>query len=198
VLAKPLKKERLLAEIRASLAERPTPPAPRFRPAAPATHEPPPRVVVEFDEALERVDASRVTAAMNDTATIDTLHELIDDQSPLGQRLISVANSAAYAGSRRVTSVARALVRLGTRKTTELIEKSSTARRGNVSPHRVAAVMQLLQTITTVFPERTQDTASTRTLLQELSAAAAQASGRRPAPASQSDEASAETNEADP
>jgi CheY-like chemotaxis protein len=169
VLGKPIQRERLLSEITLCLKKRP----PRPREAPPPTEPAKPRhITVSLGDALETIEAGALADVINDPETIDCLRELVADDSRIGQNLIRLANSPAYAGSQRVDDVARAIVRIGTRQTMKLIRKATSTARGRLNSTKVNEVLRLLEIVRDVFPDRTATIGQTRALLRDLSDAA--------------------------
>lgn len=180
VLGKPLERERLLKEMRACMRERRSAPG-RQRRTEPPTVEPqrkPAPIAVRLDEALETIEAGTLVELLDDPDILDSLHDLIDEESAIGQRLMRVANSPAYGSAAKVKTVAQALVRLGTIKTSELIRKASDSMRGKLDSVHVNRLLRLLEVVTRAFPERTGTPADTQALLRQLSAAASERSPR--------------------
>jgi CheY-like chemotaxis protein len=174
ILGKPVKKDRLLDEMRACLRKRRGLPGRQRHHAAPPkqAHAPAP-VAVRLDEALETIEAGKLVELLDAPDILDALHDLIDEESVLGRRLIRVANSPMYGSVTRVENVPQALVRLGTTKTSELLQKASVEMRGRLQSIHVERLLRLLEIVTNVFPERTRSPAETQQLLRELSRAAA-------------------------
>lgn len=181
ILAKPLSRDRLLSEMRACLAERPRPaPAQAVNPG-----ESDPRMIVRAArQTKELVQNSRLADNADGVETVEAIHDLISGETALGERLIRVANSPAYAGRNRVRTVLQAVVRLGIVETRRLIRKASDRMLQGVDSDRTLKSLDLLESITRLFPERAATEEGLLGLLEELGRAPVSAAAQDPAAAS--------------
>ncbi|MBN1514607.1 MAG: response regulator [Phycisphaerae bacterium] len=181
ILAKPLSRDRLLSEMRACLAERP-------RPAADETSDgdrSDPRVIAHTArQTRQLVQNTRLADNADGVATVDAIQDLISGETALGERLIRVANSPTYAGRHRVRTVVQAVVRLGIVETRRLIRKASDRMLQGVDSDRTLKSLDLLESITRLFPERAATEEGLLGLLEELGRAPTSAAAQGPAAAS--------------
>jgi len=162
VLAKPLSRDRLLSEMRACLAEHP-------QPAAAETADPDPRMIAHTArQTKELVQHARLADHTDGVGTVEAIHDLISGETALGERLIRVANSPTYAGRHRVRTVLQAVVRLGVVETQRLIRKASDRMLQGVDSDRTLKSLDLLESITRLFPERAATEEGLLGLLEEL------------------------------
>ncbi len=170
ILCKPLTKERLLAELRACLSDgrrRRDRTHPNELPQSPQSND----LSDARDDAQKVIEAGGLDEVIHTPETVDCLRHLIAADSPIGQRLITLANSPIYGGSCRVGTIPAAMIRIGTKETRKLIQKASSAMRGGLSSSRAPEALQLLETIARLFPDRVSAPEDMLALLRELGAA---------------------------
>jgi len=180
ILTKPLSRDRLLHEIREALAQ-----CPRQAADETARHDAPdPRMIAHTArQTLEFVQNARLADNADAAPTVETVHDLISGETILGERLVRVANSPAYAGRNRVRTVLQAVVRLGVVETRRLIRKASDRMLQGVDSDRTMKSLDLLESITRLFPERAATEEGLLGLLEELGRAAPPADAQSPEPA---------------
>jgi len=168
-LCKPLTKERLLAEMRTCLKDRPLRRNRERNGAEEPPNRPPPKdKSAVLDNARQLVETGNLVEVTGDSATIDTLRNLISDDGEIGQRLIKVANSTSYGGRYRARTVSAAIIRIGMTTAKDLIRKASVTMRGGLSSNQAAEALELLDNLARRFPDRTATTEGTLALLEEL------------------------------
>ncbi len=176
ILAKPLSRDRLLAEVRKALAE-------SAKPARSEQESPEDAKFRKKDliasartakQVLEDKERDQVAAKIE---TVECLQNLIKNESPIGQQLIQVANSPRYAGITRITTVREAVVRIGLREAKMLIKKASPRVLAGANSAWTIRALDLLETITKLFPERASTEQGLLSLLDEFGSASLEAVG---------------------
>lgn len=174
-LCKPLSKKRLLEEMRKCLSEHP-----RRRDVADDKDDYRAKAsrVRTFAKTLE--DTRVVLGAghqladdSHPTESLDCLKHMIPNDSTLGRRLIRLANSSAYGSRYPARTVIEAVVRIGIRETRALIQRAASSTRVGQETSRILNTLDLLETLTAVFPGRTATPEGLLSLLGELNAATA-------------------------
>lgn len=169
ILAKPLSRDRLLAEITKSLRECPKP-AHQEQETPQEAETRKKALATDVQAAKNMIDSEELNASTSKVETIECLQNLIKDDSPIGQQLIRVANSPQYAGITKTTTVREAVVRIGMREAKALIRKASPRTLAGTNSAWTIRALDLLETISKLFPERASTEEGLLSLLDELSA----------------------------
>ncbi len=167
ILAKPLSRERLLAEIRKTLAEKP-PPAKSEASTEQENDAKTKDLIAGARAARQMIESNDREKAVSKIETIECLQNLIRDDSSIGQQLIRVANSPKYMGIRRIETVREAIVRIGMREAKALIKKASPRMLKGTNSAWTIRALDLLETITRLFPERASTEEGLLSLLDDL------------------------------
>ena len=178
VLTKPLSRERLLARIRSCLADRPVCP-PQADDSAESATSPTAgknltRTLGDSRRLIEVENLAREAPNLTQEAREigdDVLRRLISADSPIGQKLMKVANSPAYPARYPARNITEAIVRIGIRQTKELIRKAATAPQTRQSSSRTLKALDLLESLALLFPDRTATSEGMLALLADLNRA---------------------------
>jgi len=96
---------------------------------------------------------------------------LIPADSVIGLKLIKVANSPAYPARFPARNITEAIIRIGIRETKALVRKAASPSPKNETSPRTIRALELLETITLLFPDRTATWDGTLALLADLNSA---------------------------
>ncbi len=181
VLTKPLSRERLLAEIRQVLvtptdrvsravdsprAKTASTPSADIRRALDAAQG-----LLEVDDVIQNAcDLTQKASQAEDTGRF---RHLVSAKSPIGRKLIKIANSPAYPAEVAVRNVTEAIVRIGIRETKDLLRKAVVNPQDRERSSRTLKALELLETLALVFPDRTATNVGMLALLEDLKSAEA-------------------------
>jgi len=171
-LCKPLSRARLLLELDRCLDSAPSNlDREDGKDSEPAIAQQVKTLAMTLADAQALMEADCRAAEPEESPPTDCLRYLIPEDSALGKRIIRLANSAIYASRYSVHGVTEAVVRIGIRETRSLIRKAASTDLACVGGGRVAKALDLLESLTLLFPDRTSTYEGTLSLLVDLNSA---------------------------
>lgn len=183
VLAKPVSRERLLAHIRSCVEACPNSPSPSNDPPEPRAKPAPTQATARVlgdalhlvEENCKAQDTPDAAGDVDPSLDTDCLRGLINPDSPVGRKLMKVANSPAFPGRYPARNITEAIVRIGLRETAELIRKAEATQTDRQDSRRTLKALELLENLALLFPDRTATSEGMLALLSDLNGPSAPA-----------------------
>jgi hypothetical protein len=122
-------------------------------------------------DARRLLETDGLTQAAHQIGDTDCLRHLISADSPIGRKLMKVANSPAYPARYRARNTTEAIVRIGIRETKELVRKAAAASPDRQNSSRTLKALELLESLALLFPDRTATNDGMLALLNDLNSA---------------------------